>query len=250
MSHFSVAVFTEPNGKTVEELLAPYQENNMGDCPAEYLEFHDQADEVKEDWEKCKDREEYGNDIKTFAKEYHGYKEHEGKFGYWENPNRKWDWWVIGGRWNGMLLIKKDADGNIGELGAFGHRHEKETPAPAGYKWVDSAKVKDICWDVMVEMARKEREKHWEEAQGKDDFEKHFIYGIKEGMTREQYIDAAGTFSTFAVITPDGKWHEKGNMGWWACVSDEKEGWTDNYFEAFLKNADPELTITIVDCHI
>ena len=26
MSHFSVAVFTEQNGKTVEELLAPYSE--------------------------------------------------------------------------------------------------------------------------------------------------------------------------------------------------------------------------------
>ena len=27
MSHFAVAVFTEPNGKTVDELLAPYDEN-------------------------------------------------------------------------------------------------------------------------------------------------------------------------------------------------------------------------------
>lgn len=37
MSHFTVAVFSD-GSKTVEKLLAPYQENNMGDCPKEYLE--------------------------------------------------------------------------------------------------------------------------------------------------------------------------------------------------------------------
>ena len=27
----------------------------------------------------------------------------------------------------------------------------------------------------------------------------------------------------FAIITPDGNWNEKGSMGWWGCVSDEKD---------------------------
>ena len=31
MSHFAVAVFSDGN-KTLEELMAPYQENNMNDC--------------------------------------------------------------------------------------------------------------------------------------------------------------------------------------------------------------------------
>ena len=44
MSHFTVAVFSDGNN-TVEELLAPYQENNMGDCPEEYMEFNDVTDE-------------------------------------------------------------------------------------------------------------------------------------------------------------------------------------------------------------
>lgn len=40
MSHFTVGVFIDPKrGKKLKELLAPYQENNMGDCPKEYLEF-------------------------------------------------------------------------------------------------------------------------------------------------------------------------------------------------------------------
>jgi len=29
-----------------------------------------------------------------------------GKYGYWENPNAKWDWYQLGGRWTGMLKLK------------------------------------------------------------------------------------------------------------------------------------------------
>lgn len=36
MSHFPVAVISEKL-EDVERLMAPYQENNMGDCPKEYL---------------------------------------------------------------------------------------------------------------------------------------------------------------------------------------------------------------------
>jgi hypothetical protein len=52
MSHFAVAVFTKEGGKTVEELLAPYQENNMDDCPEEYLQFTDKEDDYREEYEK------------------------------------------------------------------------------------------------------------------------------------------------------------------------------------------------------
>ena len=33
MSHFTVAVLVDQKYKKLDELLAPYQENNMGDCP-------------------------------------------------------------------------------------------------------------------------------------------------------------------------------------------------------------------------
>lgn len=47
MSHFTVLVI----GDNPEGQLAPYQENNMGDCPTEYLSFNDQEDEFREDYE-------------------------------------------------------------------------------------------------------------------------------------------------------------------------------------------------------
>lgn len=38
-----------------------------------------------------------------------GYKLENGRWGYWHNPNAKWDWsWVVGGRWSGSMLAKRD----------------------------------------------------------------------------------------------------------------------------------------------
>ena len=42
MSHFTVGVFIDTKkDKKLGDLLAPYQENNMGDCTKEYLEFNE-----------------------------------------------------------------------------------------------------------------------------------------------------------------------------------------------------------------
>lgn len=50
MSHFAVAVISDGT-KKVSELLAPYQENNEGTCPKEFLEFHNVEEEHREDYE-------------------------------------------------------------------------------------------------------------------------------------------------------------------------------------------------------
>ena len=50
MSHFSVAVFQD-GSRTVEELMAPYQENNMGDCPEQYLRFLSATESCREEYE-------------------------------------------------------------------------------------------------------------------------------------------------------------------------------------------------------
>lgn len=46
MSHFTVGVICKELND-YEKLLAPYQENNMGDCPKEYLEFTSTSKEEK-----------------------------------------------------------------------------------------------------------------------------------------------------------------------------------------------------------
>ena len=57
-------------------------------------------------------------------------------------------------------------------------------------------------------------------------------------------------FTTFAVVLPNGRWYEEGEMGWFAMVSDEDKDWSARYKERFLDTADPNWILTIVDCHI
>ena len=52
----------------------------------------------------------------------------------------------------------------------------------------------------------------------------------------------------FAIVTPDGEWHEKGSMGWWACVSDEKEEWPE--IATKILEAHKDLEAVVLDVHI
>jgi hypothetical protein len=61
MSHFTVAVISN-SPEDIENLLAPYQENNMGDCPEEFLAFNDLEDEYKKEYEN-EGRDEWHADI-------------------------------------------------------------------------------------------------------------------------------------------------------------------------------------------
>lgn len=56
--------------------------------------------------------------------------------------------------------------------------------------------------------------------------------------------------SVFAIVK-DGEWYERGSMGWWAQVSNEKadEVWKDEVKE-LLKGISGETLLTVMDCHI
>ena len=39
----------------------------------------------------------------------------------------------------------------------------------------------------------------------------------------------------FAIVTPDGEWHEEGEMGWWGMVKDKKEktNWKEEVLQIY-----------------
>jgi len=60
-------------------------------------------------------------------------------------------------------------------------------------------------------------------------------------------------FGTYAVLETDGKWIAKGEMGWFGCSSDtpeEGQDWDRSFYEGFIRDEDPEVSVAIVDCHI
>ena len=138
MSHFLALVI----GQDWEEQLAPYQQNHMGHCPQEYLEFFDMTEETILDyqgsthgvftdegefllkWDERVKKLGLKNrvteipltqafpDFDTFVRKYCYYKFNPDyqKYGYWENPNAKWDWYQPGGRWDDYFKVKPNAE--------------------------------------------------------------------------------------------------------------------------------------------
>lgn len=232
MSHFSLAVFIDKDTKfedndiikaiglveKLEEMLEPYKE----DCLDKYLEFDDCTSEVLEAYENNK--EDYDS-IDVFAMDYFGYDKKGDKYGCWRNPNAKWDWYEVGGRFSFSLITNKNFKAN-------------------------ASKLKNINWEKMKQLSKNEVEKIWnKDLKG---IERRF-YGILDGDTKESFLERASSFSTYAVLTKDGKWHSVGEMGWFGFSTeseDDTKVWNENYYDRFIKNEDPETTLLIVDCHI
>jgi hypothetical protein len=341
MSHFTVLVI----GPDFESQLAPFQENNMGDCPKTYLEFNDQEDELLKEYnegsservlmpdgrklhtfddafrvpnrgvfdsgpshvvpkhlttKKIPLKELYAT-FEEFAEDYHGKEERDpikGRFGYWENPNAKWDWFVVGGRWGNFFKLKRGRTGKSGrrplvmgggecnepghadqvlkrDIDIIGMRKDAEDAAAKAYDFALSiveGTPPNQSWEVVrdehgedMDAARKAYRKQprivaWDAADkaARADRKSYWPFGIFDGpdflltTTREQYIARAraGAISTHSVLK-DGKWHERGSMGWWGCVHDEKD--EETWLSMFNKLIDdlPEDTLfTVVDCHI
>jgi hypothetical protein len=85
--------------------------------------------------------------------------------------------------------------------------------------------------------------------------EKDFcVWGDMEDFqcTKDEYVkkqkDKTGV--TFAVVK-DGKWYERGEMGWWGIVSNEKnrDDWNEE-FQKLVKGLSDDMLLTVVDCHI
>jgi hypothetical protein len=53
-----------------------------------------------------------------------------------------------------------------------------------------------------------------------------------------------------AIITPDGKWHQKGRMGWFGMSSDDKEQnkWEDEVMALYEQY--PNNMMVLLDLHI
>ena len=88
--------------------------------------------------------------FEDYAKNYRYYEFHEDKqaFGYYCNPEARWDWYVIGGRWPITFLVKDTCTEYSSGERTWGDENTVY-PVPEGYMWVSAARKKDIEWQVM-----------------------------------------------------------------------------------------------------
>ena len=209
MSHFSTLVLSRPD-QSVEDLLLPYMENCCSEPPIEYMEFFDD--------EEC--------DVDEVM----------GRRGYWQNPDARWDWYVVGGRFSGMLR----SDAPLID-GAAGH--------------CDCALACDCDFSDDPEAASRAREfwrRHVEERESGLSFFAPEYYVERYGDV-DTFAQMQSRFFTHAVVTPDGSWHEVGTMGWWGISTDsgpDEVQWAARFRERFLDGLDDGIIATVVDCHI
>jgi len=283
MSHFTVAVITADKNK-IEEMLAPYSENLEVEPYIERTkkEIIEKAKKRKEDFFKEQkegkklsdwqlkyinaetDEELYQAEID----EYEQYDEDGNELSTY-NPNSKWDWYSVGGRWRNSLLTKKDNEDVISETSLEdlinqGSNLRKETPI--GYKWVDGAKIKDIDFKKAIEFKNTYNKaiRFWEiYVEGKEPIteeEKENIkfelykkeYYIKRYGTKENYANMESIFYCWALLDETG-WYEKGKMGWWTMndsTRDSEKLFIEKFTETINKPENQDKYLIIVDCHI
>lgn len=174
-------------------------------------------------------------------------------YGYWENPNAKWDWWQIGGRWKGFLKASGGEKGEISLVYPIEDERGKYAQARVGdidFEPDQENYNKNLrWWEVVVEnspLRPGESEKDFFSA-----YKKEFY--INRYKTKETYAKIQSSVVTYAVIMPDGKWYQKGDMGWFGLSSETEEesyDWDMHFKENFIDKADPDWILTIVDCHI
>jgi len=253
MTHFTVLVRFEGDLATakerVEQMLAPYDENLE---VAQYKHYYEK-DEIKRMAEHYKIDL---SDLKSLAenmKDWHGTEGGVDEKGLYYlstyNPRSKWDWWSIGGRWSGRLILKRRAKGIKGEPGVFKN--------PTG---IDIAYLKDIDLEKMQQVRLEQHMQTWDEfiekaEVGKDPGIEFWLSGVEEGDTLETFLARAGKdapISACAVLDELG-WHEPAKMGWFGSDYDrteDEETWNSKFAERFLSNPTPNTIVAMVDCHI
>jgi len=113
------------------------------------------------------------------------------------NPQSKWDWWRIGGRWDGEIFGTACAS----EDGGFNFSPDHETLEH------NLRTVEDLLGDDEPPLP-------------------------------------------FALLTPDGEWIEKGEMGWFGMVKDEEgdAAWEAQVLLLYERHRD--CVAVTLDCHI
>lgn len=290
MSHFTVLVI----GNEPEKQLQPFHEFECTGNDDQYVQDIDVTEEVMREG-----LEYHGLEDRTVSSEAEIDKSGAHKYGYAivqngelvkavnrTNPNAKWDWYQLGGRWTGHFKVKDATAARLGEAGLM------TLPAKRGYADrtlkgnIDFNFMRDEAgknagelydrlhaivrgreipsWESVrekhpnnIDAARKEYREHPVIADINSDkeFNEMFLWGDEPSRFAESRADFVQKARNKAVTTYafiyQGEWHGKGDMGWFGLSSNEKDEdvWEQEY-NKLIDSLPDDTLLSVYDCHI
>lgn len=166
--------------------------------------------------------------------DYYEYDENGDEYVF-ENPNAKWDWYELGGRFSADFLLEDGTRADFAEKRRI--------------VWELTEEEKTHCfnfWDKYVEncdsMSEEDKERYWSLYEPEYLKEK---YG-----DRETYLEVCRTSAPFAFLSSETGWIESGSLGTLDLdESDKTQEWEQRFKELVGKVPD-DYVIYCVDCHI
>jgi hypothetical protein len=315
MSHFAVFVITdeEPTEDVLEAVMGPWHEYECTGVDDKYVVDVDVTDEARESYQRYEvdEKHDTGEEPESFlewCKSWYGYpvgkvldgsriEVHDDAVRVitHTNPNAKWDWWTVGGRFPSPFIPKGNPNtvhqirwGDVDREAMASRQQARRRAAVADClarldqqgvtkeeaydAWWASAEAGG--WQACVKAWKKLDEKSGTVREWVDNLpDDHELAPVRDAIKLgvllafrtafdwvagvpdtqldiEAWIEAPLEILAFAVVK-DGKWYERGEMGWWAVVKDEKDrvSWRDEV-QALFDSLDPDDYITCIDCHI
>jgi len=192
------------------------------------------------------------------------------------NPRSKWDWYQTGGRFSSRAPLlfggEQDCDGRLSDIDWDTIRERARLAAIEAFDTYEKATrhIEPIAtWESVrgrheadgtgIDGAREEYRTHpWVVAIG-EAFDHMYFFGtdlhdyfhVGQENAREEFIAnkvaEAGVY--YSVVTPDGEWHSKGDMGWWGMDTVTDADWTTTFHKEL--QALPQTTFfRLLDVHI
>ena len=224
-------------------------------------------------------RKEVYADLDEFAESYFGYERNEdGKIGTITNPNAKWDYWRVGGRWSNMLLSKDGEEGDSFrkkdiDLQAL-ETEARENRFKHLQEFVERMKLPSLdylkqVWKENYEFAIKISNEWSEKYQNKEitstrsDWIKenypnqaeacglvlNWFLGLEKEPDLDVYLNKPYYPSFYALVDVNGKWHAEGEMGWFGISNNDDPNWEEIKVKLW-ESIDDNHFVTMVDCHI
>lgn len=282
MSHFPVLVI----GNNPEELLQPYHEYECTGCNDEYVQDIDITDEVLFDIENANGNiaevlSNHGLENCIVESESEVFIDDDHKYGYAivkdgklikavrrTNPNKKWDWYELGGRWSNFFKLKSGGfadSATKSDIDFDGMANDAKSQAKAEYARFSSLMLGMEFPKSWSEMKAEQGQLSHDELREKY----HAQPAVKVinssdmapwmecafdyyGKSEESFIEkqAAKAFVTYAMLQGD-EWSARGEMGWFGISNDnvsERE-WSQHVL-SFIHELPDDALLSIYDCHI